>query len=80
MRFINYAYCFVIGSFLKLGGVKGTWGKELTGAEIYIVMMVILVAVATIGVISFYAQMVMKAAGASSTIFEVIDAPVSVDV
>jgi hypothetical protein len=80
LRFLNYAYCFCIGSFMKLGGVKSVYGKPLSGAEIYIVMTVILVAVQMLGVISFYGQMVMKAAGASTVIFDVITAPTTIDV
>lgn len=54
-RFINYAYCFLIGSFMKLNGVKGAYGQDLSGADIYIVMSVVMIGVATLGVISFYA-------------------------
>ena len=49
---------------MKLGGVTGAYGQPLNGADIYIVMTVVMLGVSTLGVISFYAQMVLKAAGA----------------
>ena len=79
-RFINYAYCYLVGSFLKIGGVKSAYGKELTGAEIYVTMLTILMGVSTMGFVSFYAQMVMKAAGSSTVLFNIIDAPTSVEI
>jgi ABC-type bacteriocin/lantibiotic exporter with double-glycine peptidase domain len=64
---------------MKLNGVTGAYGQALNGADIYIVMTVVMLGVSTLGVISFYAQMVLKAAGACTVIFDVIDAEVSVD-
>jgi hypothetical protein len=40
---------------MKLGGVKGAYGQALNGADIYIVMTVVMLGVSTLGVISFYA-------------------------
>jgi hypothetical protein len=40
---------------MKLNKVKGAWGEDLSGADIYIVMMVILLAVSTIAMIQFNA-------------------------
>ena len=79
MRFINYAYCFAIGSFMKINNVKGAYGEDLNGADIFIVMQVIIVAITTFGMITFYANFVLKAAGASTVIFDVIDAETDVD-
>ena len=80
MRFINYAYCFLIGSYMKLGGVKNVYGKPMSGSEIYVVMMVIITAINIFGIISFYGQMVVKAAGATTVLFDVIDAPTNVEI